>query len=205
MNKILVLAFALLLTAGTAEAFGPQGEVNTAPGQNKIVCFSGSMDYPGTYHGDCTLNSKGAKGSATLNTVDEDTDPYNNYAGVYTEYSNMYGKLIGDVGKLSFSYTSEATAGSPRFSIPIDTDGNGATDIWAFISAYYCNDGYGHVDALHDQSCTIYAGSEVFNNWDEMVAAHPDWMIGTDQYVFLIADDPGTWTVNNVSFGKPGR
>ncbi len=205
MKRILVLVCALFLTTATAEAFGPQGPVATAPGQNKIQCFSGSTDYPGTYNGDCVLNSKGAKGSATLNTVDNDADPYNNYAGVYTNSSNMYGQLIGAVSKLSFSYTGEATAGSPRFSIPVDTDGNGTTDQWAFISAYYCNDGAGLVDAINDSTCTIYVGTESFNNWNEMVTAHPTWKIGTDQYVFLIADDPGTWTVNNVSFGKPGK
>lgn len=205
MKKIInvvpfVALFGLLAWSAGAQA----APISTAPGQNKIQCFDGTTD--GGYNGVCTLNSKGAKGSATLNNVDSDSDPYNNYSGVYTANSNMYGKTLGNVGQLSFSYTGDAaTAGSPRFSLPIDSTGDGITDYWAFISAYYCNDGAGFVDAMNDATCTIYVGSESFANWSDWVAAHPTWSIATDNYVFLIADDPGMWTVNGVTFGKPGK
>ena len=196
------------IVAGLALTFAFWGNVSAAvdnaPGQNKIQCFDGTTN--GGYNGVCTLTSNGAKGPATLNNVDDDEDPFNNYSGVYTTNSNMYGQAIGDVDKLSFSYSGDAaTAGSPRFSIPIDEDGDGTWEMWAFISAFYCNDGSGFVDAIHDSTCTIFVGAESFENWDAMVESHPEWMIATDQYVFLVADDPGMWTVSGVSFGKPGK
>jgi hypothetical protein len=190
------LAIAALLAGSVAFAAAPP----TAPGQNKIQCFDGTTD--GGYGGTCTLLSKGAKGAATLDNTDGNAN--GSYSGVYYANSNLNGKTIGNVTHLSFSYTGEATAGSPRFSLPLDTDGDGVTDFYGFVSAYYCNDGAGFVDAINDSTCTIYAGSESFANWAAMVAAHPTWTI-TQDYAFLVADDPGIWTVSNVTLGKPGK
>jgi hypothetical protein len=40
------------------------------------------------------------------------------------------------------------------------------------------------------------------------VAAHPDWRVGPN-LPFVIADEPGTWTVSDVQLGKgpakPGK
>ena len=102
---VVLLAF----SAGTVLAAAP----SAAPGHNKIQCFAGG-------DATCTLNSKGAKGSATLAV---------NAGGV---------------------------AG------------------WA--------------------------------NWAAFAAAHPTWEVAlTDNYLFAIADEPGTWTLNNVTIGKPGK
>ncbi len=178
--------------------------VNTAPGQNKIQCFDGPSE-GGFYGGDCTLTSKGAKGAATLDNTDGNVN--GSYSGVYTATSNMYGKTLDNVKQLSFSYSGdEATAGAPRFSIPLSTDGNETTDVWAYVSAFHCNDGDGFVDAINDSSCTIYLSDGTFyENWNALVAAHPTWTVATDQYVFLVADEPGMWTLSGVTFGKPGK
>jgi hypothetical protein len=204
MNKLLNLisiaaSIALTLTfAAPASAAG----VKTAPGQNKIQCFDGTTD--GGYGGHCTLNSKGAKGAATLDNTDGNVS--GSYSGVYTANSNMYGKTLGEVKQLSFSYTGTATAGAPRFSIPVSTDGDSTTDVWVYVSAYYCNDGAGYVDAVNDATCTIYlSNGEFFENWAAFQAAHPTWTIADDNYVFVIADEPGYWTVSGVTFGKPGK
>lgn len=186
-----------LMAAGTASA-----AVGTAPGQNKLQCFDGITD-GGIYGGNCTLTGKGAKGPATLDNTDGDVD--GSYSGVYIlDSSNLNGKAIGSITQLSFSYTGTATAGSPRFSLPIDTNGDHATDFYAFVGAYYCNNGAGLVDAINDATCTIFAGSESFSNWAAMVAAHPAWTITTD-YPFIIADDAGIWTVSGVKLGKAGK
>ncbi len=193
--------FALALTATAAKPA-------TAPGQNKLLCFSGTQDTEDgltgdvIYNGTCTLQGNGARGPATLNNVDGDEDPYNNYSGVYVENSTMYGTALGDISQLSFNYTGEATAGSPRISIPLDLDGNGSTDAWAFAAAYYCNDGAGVVDVIHDATCTIYVGETSYENWAALVAAYPDAVIANDNYVFIVADDPGVWTVGAVKFGS---
>ena len=145
--------------------------------------------------GKCTVNKYGV---ATLdNSV---SDPDGVYSGVYLQNSNLEGKTIGTVNQLGFSYMGTATAGSPRISLGIDTDGDGNWNEFAFISAFYCNDGARNVDVINDPTCTIYSGSDVYPNWAAMVAAHPDYRVG---YIpFIVADDPGTWTVFNVKLGK---
>ena len=161
---------------------------------NKLSCFSGTED---GFNGTCTFTADGAE----LDNVDGDRNPGNNYSGVYLQNSNLDGKALANVNKLSFRYTGDgATAGSPRFSLPIDT-GSGTTAFYAFVSAYYCNDGAGLVDALNDATCTIFAGSESFANWGALLAAHPDWRVGPN-LPFVIAEDPGLWTVSQVQLGK---
>lgn len=192
MRKTLLVVFVAALTLVGA-SIGLAGDKG-----NTLSCFSGTQD--GDYNGTCTLTSDGA----TLDNDDGDTDPYNNYSGVYLQNSNLDGKALADVNKLSFRYTGAATAGSPRFSVPVDT-GSGTTAFYAFVSGFYCNDGNGLVDALNDATCEIQAGSESFVNWAAMVAAHPGWRVGPN-LPFVIADDPGTWTVSDVQLGKgPAR
>lgn len=194
---VLVLVFTM---ANVASAV-----VDTAPGLNKLQCFDGTTD--GGYNGVCTLKSNGAKGPATLNNVDEDTDPYNNYSGVYVLNSNLIGDALGEVTQLSFNYSGDAaTAGSPRFALPVDIDGNGSTDGYLFISAFYCNHGAGNVNVITDETCTIYTNFSVesFENWADLVATHPDWTVGTAT-PFIIADEPGVWTISNVKLGKGGK
>jgi hypothetical protein len=199
MKKIIFPAFLLLvLTLGFNSAFAA---VPTAPGQNKLTCFDGVSE--GTiYGGSCVMKSNGARGPATLDNIDGDI--HGSYSGVYVETSTLYGELLGEVSQLSFNYTGVATAGSPRISLPVDTTGDGLTDGYLFISSYYCNDGEGTVDVINDATCTIYTNfsADSWANWDELVAAHPDWKIGTDAYVFIIADDVGMWTVSGVKLGS---
>lgn len=194
-RTILTVCVAALALAGASPALAGTEKGNT------LSCFSGTED--GGYNGTCTFTADGA----VLDNVDGNDNPYDNYAGVYLQNSNLDGKTLADVNKLSFRYTGEPTAGSPRFSLPIDT-GNGSTAFYAFVSAYYCNDGNGLVDAVNDPTCVIFAGSESFASWAAMVAAHPGWRIGPS-LPFVIADDPGEWTVSDVQLGKgparPGR
>lgn len=195
------LAVAGIGIAIAVPAVPPGHMVPTAPGQNKLMCFDGTTDYPGFYGGTCVSNSSGAKGAATLTVTTLGLD----YAGVYTNDSTMYGQKLSDVRTLSFTYTgSDPGAGAPRFSVPVDTDGDGDYDQYAFISAFYCNNGAGLVDAINDPTCTIWMGSP-YENWAALAAAFPAARIAEDAYVFVVADEPGTWTVSQVRFGKPGK
>lgn len=151
---------------------------------NQLTCFEGAG-------GDCTL----IDGGAQLTNVP------GGFSGVYLQNSNVDGKRITTVNQLGFRYTGVATAGAPRISLPIDTDADGDAEFYAFIAAFYCNDGAGLVDAINDPTCTIFAGAEVFANWDALVAAHPEWRVSENQ-TFVIADEPGTWTVTDVELGK---
>jgi hypothetical protein len=195
-----------LLCAILAVTLVSAAPVQTAPGQNKLLCFDGTSDGLG-YGGACTLKSSGAKGTATLDN--SGGDPDGEYSGVYVLSSNMYGMPLSGVAQLSFLYTGTATAGSPRYSVPVDTDDDGDTDFWAFVSAYYCNDGGSLVDVINDQTCTIFVSYDPlisYANWAAFVAANPGAEVAAlDNYVFIVADDAGLWTVNNVKFGKAGK
>ena len=198
---LVVAALATALTGMVAAGAGaaqPGQSLNSTP--NKLLCFDGTTD--GGYYGLCSIDH----GVATLDNVtndltgaDKSTDQY---SGVYLEKSNLPGKAIGRVKQLGFSYTGIATAGSPRISLPIDKNSDGVKDGYAFISAYYCNDGAGNVDAVADPTCTIYFGDEQYANLAAMVAAHPEYRVAPKSTPFVIADDPGSWTVSNVKLGQ---
>ena len=162
---------------------------------NKLQCFDGMPDYPGT----CSI----VGGIATL---DNTAGPY---SGVYISNSNLEGRSLGNVNNLSFDYTGTPTNGSPRLTLPIDTDGDDVTDDYLSISAFFCNDGAGHLDAIHDPTCTIFRNSDGTNpvgaNWADLVANHPDWTVAPDAISFIIADDTGSWTVSHVRLGKAAR
>jgi hypothetical protein len=188
---VLVLAFG----AGSAFAAAP----STAPGQNKIVCFeSGDAT--------CTNNTNGAKGSVTFTVTGPGAA-----AAYYVGYNNsIYGVALGNVTQLSFQYTGDAaTAGAPRFSIPIDENNDGNTEAFAFVPAVSCNNGHGKVDVIGDSTCLVYYAPDGVTghaNWAAFAAAHPDFEVAElDNYVFPISDEIGTWTLNNVIIGKPGK
>jgi hypothetical protein len=189
----IVLSAALLGNAGTAAAANP------------LLCFDGTTDTANhqtggvTYGGLCTLNAAGT-GATLDNSVAVGSG---DYSGVYFKTSSLSGMPLSQVSDLSFTYTGIPTAGSPRISLPIDTNGDGTTDFYAFIGAFYCNDGAGLVDPMHDTTCTIfYTGGPVAGdaNWATFVAAHPTWTVSSS-VPFIIADDAGLWTVDNVHLG----
>lgn len=217
MKKITSTLIGASLVAGFiigGIALAADGPVITAPGQNKLLCFDGTTDTAtavpegsyGPYGGVCTLKTNGAKGSATLdNSVLVGSA---DYSGVYIPNSTLNGKSLAQITQLSFNYTGTSTNGSPRLTLPIDTNGDTITDDYLSISAYWCNNEAGTVDAIHDPTCTIFVNSDgttpVGMNWAGLVVAHPTWTV-TDDYAFLIADDAGLWTVNNVKLGKGGK
>jgi hypothetical protein len=191
MSARLLVSFVL----ASAAFLGNAGSVAAA---NPLTCFDGPSD--GTiYGGHCTLNAAGT--GATLDNTGGDPD--GSYSGVFFASSSISGKPLSEVSDLSFTYTGTPTAGSPRISLPIDTNSDGVTDFYAFIGAFYCNDGAGLVDPLHDTTCTIfYTGNTTGDaNWATFVAAHPTWRV-SNSVPFVIADDAGLWTVDNVHLGE---
>ena len=195
MRKYLIGAIALVvLVLGSAAL--------AAPGSgNRLYCFSGTED--GGANGTCTLTG----GGAVIDTTDGNTNPNDNYAGVYVGNSKLEGLLIGDVEKLSFSYAgSPVVGGSPRFSIPIDEDGDGTTEAYAFVDAVGCNDGQGTVDAIGDASCLVSYGGVTYANWEAFATAKPAYRIASDAVTFIIVDQPGDFTITNVELRqKPGN
>ena len=198
--KALTRSLGILAVFSVAVALGTGGSAAAANASSQLLCFDGTTDTANgdtggvVYGGVCTRTSNGAilDNSVPVGSGD--------YSGVYYQTSNLSGKTLGQVTQLGFNYPGVATAGSPRISLPIDTDGNGTTDMYAFIGAFYCNNGAGLVDAINDSTCQIFVGSESFVNWAAFVAAHPTWQVGA--IPFVIADDAGLWTVSNVHLGE---
>jgi hypothetical protein len=191
------LALLLMLSSSASAAAPDPANANG----NKIQCFDGTTD--GGFNGVCTLTANGA----TLNTVDADADPNNAYAGVYLQNSNLAGKTLSTVNKIAFSYSGTgAVGGSPRISVPIDLDGDGAWDQFLFADTGACNDGdanVGTLDLVNDPTCTMYLGGVTpYANWAEFVAANPTARIATDTVSFIIVDQPGEFEITNVQLGK---
>jgi len=194
-------AVATMMGMSLSASAAPNPNSN-ANGGNKLQCFSGTTD-GGPYGGTCSI----ANGSATLDNSDGNVN--GDYSGVYIQGSNLSGKMLSNVGQLSFNYTGTPTAGSPRISLPVDTNGDGVTDVYAFIGANLCNNGAGVVDAINNPSCTIFiTGGPVsgYAGWSAFASAYPTATIGPDGALpFIIADDAGLWTVSNVRLGKASR
>ena len=198
--KAVTRSLGILAVFSVAVALGTAQSAAAANASSQLLCFDGTTDTANgdtggaVYGGVCTRTANGAilNNSVPVGSGD--------YSGVYYATSSLSGKTLGQVTQLSFNYTGVPTAGSPRISLPIDVTGDGTTDFYAFIGAFYCNDGAGLVDPIHDSTCQIFVGSESFANWAAFVAAHPTWHVGA--IPFVIADDAGLWTVSNVHLGE---
>jgi len=182
----------------------------TAPGKNKLKCFDGPSE-GAPQGGACTIQGRGAMGPATLDV--SSTDPDGDYAGVYYQEGSIYGAELGDIKQLSFHYVAnddDLGPGNLSLNIPIDEDGDGTTEQYAFIDVFYCPGTDGVVDAIEDDACGIWYNSIQYTNWDAFVAAFPDALIATDNFAFVIAErtpteNAASYRVNAVKIGKPGR
>jgi hypothetical protein len=189
-----VSIFALVLSAALL------GNGGTAAAANPLLCFDGPSEET-IYGGDCAINPGGT--SATLNTTDGDPD--GSYAGVYYAESNLSGDSVTTVTGLSFTYscTSAATCvtgGSPRMSIPIDTDGDGDTESYAFIDANNCGQA-GATSGTVNQNCPVFFGGTLYTSWATFAAANSGARIA-DDFLFVIADQPFRGVISNVQLGQ---
>jgi hypothetical protein len=198
----LILALATMVAVSAAP-------VPTAPGQNKLLCFDGTTD--GGFGGTCTLKANGAKGPAYLDNTD--SNAAGDYSGVYTQNTTLAGQTLGSVTHLGYKYSGTIVPkpGNLSLNVPVDTNGDGITDFYLFIDAFYCPGVSGAVDVIHDPACGIYVGGTTFFvNWAALVAAYPTATVATDALPFVIAErtpaEPSAfWTVSNVTLGKPGK
>lgn len=204
------IAAATLITSACSESLPTEAISDAAPSYaknpnadasgNKLQCFQGQGDGYGS-HGTCTLIDNGA----TLFTTDNDGIPHNNYAGVYVP-SNLGGRLLSDVNKLSFDYDGTGAAGgSPRISLPIDENGDGDMEAYAYIDTMGCNDGNansGTLDAINDATCTIWYNNMSYQNWAAFVTANPTYRIASNATTFIIVDAEGDFDITNVQLGR---
>jgi hypothetical protein len=110
---------------------------------------------------------------------------------------------------LSFASYGDSTGGAPRWSVPIDTDGNRkTTEGYAFLDALGCG---GHptsngfdfdnlvVVSTDSADCKVTFGPDTFANWAAFVAANPTYR-GSRDTAFLIADQSGSYYLRRVEF-----
>jgi hypothetical protein len=86
-------------------------------------------------------------------------------------------------------------------SIPIDTDGNGSWNSFAFIDAANCGQA-GATTGTVDLTCPVFFGSTLYANWAAFASTNPTYRIATDAVAFVIADQPFRGTVSNVQLGQ---
>jgi hypothetical protein len=167
----------------------------------RVECLDGD-EVVGGLNGEATRfkNFKGCE----LNTNDGDADPNNNAAFVFTTQNKLKGKKLTQVQRLDFYYAGgQPTGGSPRWSLPIDEDGDRLFDgSYAFIDVVGCHDGDPYVGALRgddDGSCSVGYGPTVYPNFSAFEAAYPDARIAQDKTPFIIMDQPGHFLIYRVN------
>lgn len=117
------------------------------------------------------------------------------YSGVYLSSKSTSGKYVGSVD-YSFTAGGAIAGGAPRLSIPIN-DGAGTADLFAFLDVANCGSGTVSTEIA---TCPVFLNQLYgsFANWDAFVAAHPTFKIVAGGIPFIIADQPGTFTVSNI-------
>jgi hypothetical protein len=95
----------------------------------------------------------------------------------------------------------------PSLRIPIDTNGDGTTEITMFIPASLCEDGAGNVDVTGEPDCFVFdsRSSAPYTGMAGYIAANPGFRVATDGYAHIRAHASGLWTISNVSLGRPGN
>jgi hypothetical protein len=151
------------------------------------------------------------------------------YAGAYAIAATSEDVPLSDVNA-SFDIKGYEGAGSPRISLPIDTNGDEHTDMWAYLSASYCSGdarttasaGFEHVD-FQKSGCTIYTSTAtVLNGLSDALDAtgsiayrwggftfdvtdtgpRAAWKVASDEQPFLILDEaPAVSYVDNLTIG----
>lgn len=150
-------------------------------GPGKLKCFAGD---PAT----CSVSG---------DTVTLDTSS-GGFAGAYYTNSRANGSSLTSVD-YSFRYDCDPSdtttacvgGGSPRWSIPIDTDENGKVNGYAFIDAAGC--GSTGIVSTTSSTCAVNFNGVGYPNWDAFAAANPSYRIG-NAIPFVITDttEPGT-------------
>ena len=133
-----------------------------------------------------------AKNAATLDTT------AGGDAGLYLKGNRFSDRALSDVD-FSFDYDGDIAGGAPRLSIPIDENGDGETEAYAFIDANSCGGGSAGTVSTTASNCVVYYSSGSYANWDAFAAANPDYAIAT-AVPFVIADVPVVVDISNVDF-----
>jgi hypothetical protein len=118
------------------------------------------------------------------------TNEAGEYSGVYLKSRRLSDKPLADLD-FSFDYEGSTAGGAPRLSIPLSTGS------YAFLDAL--NSGNNRTVSTTDANAQVFINTGgQYANWDAMVAAHPEWRMGSGKVPFVIADQPGTYIISDV-------
>ena len=208
--KIRYLALVgLALAAGEAAATCPQTLQFFGDDTGVVTWQSGRVDSP-----------KDADSSRlAVHVLRQDS---NDYAGAYTECSGIENKLVGAVRNLSFEFLNDSTetavhigGGAPRYSVDIDTNGDGSYDLSAFLSAFHCqavlpeNPAWSRADFTGRilPGCSIfvdnvqYTSDGVKSAWRLYADANPTHRVMSGKGpAYLVMDEEGTAFVDRLAF-----
>jgi len=188
---------------------------NVTFGKTGLICFDGTTD--GGFGGVCSLGKDFKSGTLSNNSG----LPSGDYSGVYSRELQEYGLFLSNIHDLTYRYKGPVpTLGDLSYNIPIDLDGNGSTDVIAFVDAANCRGKLGGnsvytVDITKDLACGIVVGSPspspFYANWAAFAAANPIARIANDnQVLFMVAErtpseSSAVWSILSVDWGKPGH
>jgi hypothetical protein len=153
----------------------------------------------------------GAGAPATC-SVSGDTATFDTSSGgfafAYYTNSKANGSSLADVD-YSFQYNCDPLddtvsctgGGSPRWSIPINTNQNGKVEGYAFLDANGCGN-TGTVTTTSSTCAVNFQGVD-YANWDAFAAANPTYTIG-HAVPFVITDttEPGTTLIFAINVSK---
>ena len=137
------------------------------------------------------------------------------YVVARAEHTGIVGKGLARVRNLSFDVLTSTYvgAGSPRISVDVDTNGDGAADLSAYLSAAHCTDDIGSDWARADFTGRISVGCDLYASdqpgpysstgtqsaWAVFAAAHPGATV-TDAYV--VADEVGQSYIDRLAIQR---
>ena len=123
------------------------------------------------------------------------------YGGVYLNSKSQSSKPLDQAVFEFRNANGDVAGGSPRFSIPIDTDGTGSTDNgYAFLDVAGCGGVSGDNTLVSTQSptCAVNFQSVDYANWSTFAAANPSYRIAPGFIPFIIADTAGHYAVDHI-------
>jgi hypothetical protein len=151
--------------------------------------------------GEVTVAGKdgSAEKKAGMVTIENDAGEY---GGVYHGAS---GQTRLPKVKLSFTSNGDVQGGAPRWSIPVNTDGDRDAEGYAFIDAANCGAQVGDnptniatLVSTKNADCKVFYGSDTYANWAEFAAANPASRLAPAP-AFIIADAQGDYSVSNIT------
>ena len=123
------------------------------------------------------------------------------YGGVYSSSKSKSSKPLAQVVFQFRNDGGDVAGGSPRLSIPIDTDSNGSTDNgYAFLDVAGCGGVTGDNTLVSTQSgtCMVNFQNVSYPNWATFASTFPSYRIAPGYVPFVIADTPGSYAVDGI-------